>query len=491
VKLPIGDGVELDGWLMTPPEFDPNQKYPLLIHVYGEPHGQTVRDAWLGTTGLWHAMLAQRGCFVASFDNRGVILPKGRTWRKSVHHKIGQVGPADQAGALKELCRQIPQIDPQRVGIWGWSGGGSSSLNAILQYPDLYQTAVAVAPVPNQKLYDTIYQERYMGLPEENAEGYRLGSPVTHAANLKGNLLIVHGTGDDNVHYQGVEQLMDALIANHRHFTVLPYANRSHGIFEGANTTRHLFTSITRYFGQHLLQQPAERQFAELAEPALPIPSGYSRRIVQGWKLYIDDRLSKDQPEALAKAVQILDDQLRDVTRLVPAPALEVLRRVNLWFSPAYEGVGARAEYHPGEGWLRENGRNPLMVKGVEFTDIPIFEQELKRMPNFVLHELAHAYHDQVLGFDHPRVQALHAQAKAGGKYDKVLVQDAEGNRREARHYALTTPMEYFAELSESYFGRNDFFPFDQAELRDHDPDMHALLGELWGVAAVGEAGRK
>ena len=491
VKLPIADGVELDGWLMTPPEFDPTKKYPLLVHVYGEPHGQTVRDAWLGNTGLWHAMLAQRGCFVASFDNRGVILPKGRAWRKSVHHKIGQLGPADQAAALKELCRQIPQIDPQRVGIWGWSGGGSSSLNAILQYPDLYQTAVAVAAVPNQKLYDTIYQERYMGLPEENAEGYRLGSPLTHAANLKGNLLIVHGTGDDNVHYQGVEQLMDALIAHHRHFAVLPYANRSHGISEGANTSRHLFTTMTRYLGQHLLQAPANSQFAELAPPDLPVPAGYSLRIVQGWKLFIDDRLARDQPEPLRKAVQILDDQLREVERLVPAKAVETLRRVNLWFSPAYEGVGARAEYHPGEAWLRDNGRNPLMVKGVEFTDIPIFEQELKRMPNFVLHELAHAYHDQVLGFDHPRVQSLFEQAKSGGKYEKVLVQDAEGNRREARSYALTNPMEYFAELSESYFGRNDFFPFDQAELRDHDPDMHTLLGELWGVTPSAAAVRK
>jgi dipeptidyl-peptidase-4 len=143
-------------------------------------------------------------------------------------------------------------VDTTRIGIWGWSGGGSMTLNMLLRYPDLYGTGVSVAPVPDQHLYDAIYQERYMGLPEENREGYAQGSPVTFAGNLRGNLLIIHGTGDDNVHYQGTERMINALVAANRQFSMFAYPNRSHGIFEGTNTTRHLFTMITGYFLGHM-----------------------------------------------------------------------------------------------------------------------------------------------------------------------------------------------------------------------------------------------
>jgi dipeptidyl-peptidase-4 len=255
-RVDIGDGVTLDGWCMLPPHFDPKAKYPLLVHVYGEPAAQTVVDRWSGGNGLWHRMLAEHGYVVMSFDNRGTPAPKGRAWRKAVHRKIGILAPKEQAAAVKAVLKQRPYLDPQRVGVWGWSGGGSMSLNAIFKYPDLYQTAIAVAPVANQRLYDTIYQERYMGLPGDNVEGFVQGSPITFAHQLKGNLLIIHGTGDDNCHYQGTEALINELIRHDKPFTMMAYPNRSHAINEGHNTTLHLRQLILRYLEEKLPPGP-------------------------------------------------------------------------------------------------------------------------------------------------------------------------------------------------------------------------------------------
>ncbi|HAK96318.1 MAG TPA: S9 family peptidase [Planctomycetes bacterium] len=252
LRVDIGNGLLLDAWCVKPPDFDPSRKYPLLFYVYGEPHGQTVRNAWPGRHGLWHAMLAQRGYLVASVDNRGTMAPRGRAWRKCVHRQIGILASQEQAAAVRALLARWPFADAGRVGIWGWSGGGSMSLNAIFRYPDLYRTAMAVAPNADQMLYDTIYQERYMGLPADNAEGYREGSPLTYAHQLKGNLLVVHGTGDDNGHYQGTEKLMNELIARGKHFTVMPYPARSHSLSEGSNTTVHFYGLLTRYLEDNL-----------------------------------------------------------------------------------------------------------------------------------------------------------------------------------------------------------------------------------------------
>lgn len=254
LRLNIGPA-ELDAWLLKPPDFDPTKKYPLLFEVYGEPAGTTVQDQWGYDTFLWHTMLAQQGYLVASVDNRGTPAPRGRAWRKSVYRKIGTLASEDQAAAARVLCR-LPYVDATRIGIWGWSGGGSMSLNMIFRYPDLYALAMAVAPVPNMRLYDTIYQDRYMGLPQDNAEDYKRGSPITYAEHLKGSLLIVHGTGDDNVHYQGTETLINALIAANKPFTMMAYPNRSHGIYEGPNTTRHLFNLLTRYLNTNLPPGP-------------------------------------------------------------------------------------------------------------------------------------------------------------------------------------------------------------------------------------------
>ena len=255
-KLDIGGGVQVDGWRILPPDFDPTKKYPLFIYVYGEPAGQTVQDNWGGSGYLWHLMLAQQGYIVASFDNRGTPAPRGRAWRKSIYRQIGILASADQAAAARAAIAAWPCVDAGRVGIWGWSGGGSMTLNAIFRYPDLYKTGISVASVPNQRFYDTIYQERYMGLPKENEEGFKNGSPITFAKQLKGNLLIVHGTGDDNVHYQGFEALVNELVANNKRFTMMAYPNRSHGIYEGQGTTMHLYALLTRFLVENLPPGP-------------------------------------------------------------------------------------------------------------------------------------------------------------------------------------------------------------------------------------------
>ena len=267
-KLDIGGGIQVDSWRILPPDFDPAKKYPLFVYVYGEPAGQTVQDSWGGNNYLWHLMLAQQGYIVASFDNRGTPAPRGRAWRKSVYRQVGILASADQAAAVRAAIAAWPFVDADRVGIWGWSGGGSMTLNAIFRYPDLYKTGMAVAFVSDQRLYDTIYQERYMGLPQDNADGYKNGSPITFARNLKGNLLIVHGTGDDNVHYQSFEMLVNELIANGKAFTMMSYPNRSHGISEGTGTTMHLYTLLTTYLNTHM--PPGARSEAISSAPARP-----------------------------------------------------------------------------------------------------------------------------------------------------------------------------------------------------------------------------
>ena len=251
-KVKVTPDVELDGWMIFPRDFDATKKYPLLMHVYSEPAAQTVNDRWGGERALWHRMLADQGYIVASVDNRGTPAPRGRAWRKVVYGQIGVLAAKEQAHAVRALTQQRAYIDATRVGVWGWSGGGSATLNAMFRYPDVYQVGMSVAPVPDQKLYDTIYQERYMGLPQQNAEGYRLGSPITHAEGLRGKLLVVHGSGDDNVHYQGTERLVNRLVELNKKFDLMVYPNRSHCICEGSNTTLHAYSLLTRYLLDHL-----------------------------------------------------------------------------------------------------------------------------------------------------------------------------------------------------------------------------------------------
>lgn len=250
-KVTTSEGVEMDGWMVKPDNFDPSKKYPVLFYVYGEPAGQTVKDGFgTGFNRLYAGNMAEDGYIYISVDNRGTPAPKGSAWRKAIYRNIGRLNIRDQALAAKEILKW-PFVDRERVAVWGWSGGGSSTLNLLFQYPEIYKTGIAVAAVVNQLLYDNIYQERYMGLPQENLEDFIAGSPVTHAKNLQGNLLYVHGTADDNVHYQNAELLINELVKHDKQFQLMSYPNRSHSISEGEGTSKHLATLFTKFLQEH------------------------------------------------------------------------------------------------------------------------------------------------------------------------------------------------------------------------------------------------
>ena len=255
-QIDIGDGVKVDAYAVLPPNLDCSKKYPLFLYVYGEPAGQTTVNRWSGPGGMWHWMLAQQGYVVMSIDNRGTTAPRGNVWRKSIYRQVGILASKDQAAAVRQVLKDRPYLDADRVGVWGWSGGGSMTLNALFRYPELYHAGISIAPVPNQLLYDTIYQERYMGLPDDNKEGYKNGSPITFAKNLKGKLQLIHGTADDNVHYQGMAKLVDTLVAHNKPFEMLAYPNRSHSIREGKGTTLHLRTAMTEFLRRNLPPGP-------------------------------------------------------------------------------------------------------------------------------------------------------------------------------------------------------------------------------------------
>ena len=250
-QITTEEGVTMDGWRILPKDFDSTKKYPVVFYVYGEPAATTVNDSY-GAAGnfLYAGDMAAEGYIQVSLDNRGTPSPKGREWRKSIYKKIGQLNIRDQALGAKEVMKWS-FIDSTRVAVWGWSGGGSSTLNLMFQYPDQYQTGISIAPVTSSLLYDNIYTERYMGLPQENKEDYEKGAALTHAKDLKGNLLFIHGTGDDNVHYQNVEKLINELVKNGKMFQMMSYPNRTHGISEGEGTFKHLGALYTKYLREN------------------------------------------------------------------------------------------------------------------------------------------------------------------------------------------------------------------------------------------------
>jgi len=256
LQLDIGNGVVMDAWMIKPRDFDATKKYPVFVYVYGEPHGQTVIDSWGHAYTDYHRVIADLGYIVVSMDNRGTPCPKGAAWRRAVAGSLGPLSTEEQAAGIQELGRTHPYVDLSRVGIWGWSGGGSNTLNAMFRKPDVYDVGIAVAPKPQPHLYNAWFQEIYMNTREVNPEGYEKSAPINFAEGLEGDLLIIHGSGETNTHIQITEGLVDKLIALDKQFDFQVYPNRDHSIRKGEGTALHLRTHIARYLLRHLPPGP-------------------------------------------------------------------------------------------------------------------------------------------------------------------------------------------------------------------------------------------
>jgi dipeptidyl-peptidase-4 len=258
-KVTTEDNITVDGWMVKPANFDSTKKYPVVFYVYGEPAASTVGDQFGAQHNfLFNGEMSIEGYFQISVDNRGTPSLRGAQWRKSIYGQIGRLNIHDQAMAAKKILEK-PYFDKDRVAVWGWSGGGSSTLNLMFQYPEIYKTGISISAVDNLLFYDNIYEERYMGLPQENMDNYVKGSPVYYAKNLKGNLLFIHGTGDDNVQYDNAEALLNELIKYDKQFQFMPYPNRTHSISEGEGTRKHLSTLYSNFLRTNCPPGPRPR----------------------------------------------------------------------------------------------------------------------------------------------------------------------------------------------------------------------------------------
>jgi len=244
------NGETLNYQIFKPVDFDSNKKYPVLMHVYGGPGSQTVTDSWAGAgNDLWHGMLTQKGYIVIIVDNRGTQ-GRGEAFKKATYKNLGKLEVEDQIDGAKFLGT-LPFVDKERIGIWGWSYGGYMSSLLMMLGADYFKAGIAVAPVTSWRYYDTIYTERFLQLPKDNASGYDDFSPITHAAKLKGSFLLVHGTGDDNVHIQNSIQLQTALVNANKPFEMFYYGDRNHGIY-GGMTRIHLYNMMTKFVEDNL-----------------------------------------------------------------------------------------------------------------------------------------------------------------------------------------------------------------------------------------------
>lgn len=258
-KVTTEDNITVDGWMVKPANFDSTKKYPVVFYVYGEPAASTVGDQFGAQHNfLFNGEMSIEGYFQISVDNRGTPSLRGAQWRKSIYGQIGRLNIHDQAMAAKKILEK-PYFDKDRVAVWGWSGGGSSTLNLMFQYPEIYKTGISISAVDNLLFYDNIYEERYMGLPQENMDNYIKGSPIYYAKNLKGNLLFIHGTGDDNVQYDNAEALLNELIKYNKQFQFMPYPNRTHSISEGEGTRKHLSTLYSNFLRTNCPPGPRPR----------------------------------------------------------------------------------------------------------------------------------------------------------------------------------------------------------------------------------------
>lgn len=242
-------GDELNGFMIQPHNFDPTKKYPVLLNIYGGPGSNMVKNAWGGHNYMWHQMMAQEGYLVVSVDPRGTMY-RGTEFGHSTYMQLGKLETEDMISTAKYLAKQS-YVNPDQIGIMGWSYGGYLSSLCMTKGADFFKAGIAIAPVTNWRYYDTIYTERFMRTPQENEDGYDDNSPINHVKDLRGNYLLVHGSADDNVHYQNTMEMIDALVAANKQFDQFIYPNRNHGIY-GGNTRNHLFEQLTNWIEKNL-----------------------------------------------------------------------------------------------------------------------------------------------------------------------------------------------------------------------------------------------
>ncbi|MCD4696291.1 MAG: S9 family peptidase [Bacteroidales bacterium] len=245
------EGTTLNAWMIKPSHFDPSEKYPVLMYVYGGPGSQTVKNSW-GRGNAWYQMLAQQGVIIVSVDNRGTGA-RGEEFKKMTYLQLGKYETIDQIEAARYIG-SLSYVDKNRIGIWGWSYGGFMTALCLMEGADVFSMGIAVAPVTNWRNYDNIYTERFMRAPKENPDGYNDNSPINHVDKLKGNFLLIHGTADDNVHFQNSIELVTALVDANKQFENQFYPNSNHGIYTGKNTSYHLYRKMTDFITENLIE---------------------------------------------------------------------------------------------------------------------------------------------------------------------------------------------------------------------------------------------
>ena len=452
---------DIHGVIIKPSHFDPARSYPVLEEVYAGPHSAFAPKRFDPLARL-HS-LAELGFIVVKADGMGTN-HRGKVFHDVAWKNLQDAGFPDRIAWIKAAAATRPWMDLSRVGIFGGSAGGQSAMRALLDHADFYQVAFADCGCHDNRIDKIWWNEQWLGWPVD--ESYVRASNVEDAAKLRGALMLCVGEIDRNVDPASTMQVVAALEKAGKPFDLLIVAGTGHGAAETPYGNRRRM----EFFARHFLASTAPRPTRET-------------RSISGWTVHISQVLLDTDRAATEHALDLLKAQLDGIIRLVPAKAVAELQKVPLYFSPEYSGVQPRAEYHPGAGWLRDHGRDPAMAKGIEFTNVRIFDAEVKRMPVFALHELAHAYHDRVLGFDQPEVLAAYQHARETKLYDAVERRGTNGRPSKVeRAYAMTDEKEYFAETSEAFFGENDFFPFNRADLAGHDPEMGRLLARLWGA---------
>ncbi len=462
---------ELKLSLEKPADWKVSDKRPAVVFFFGG--GWVAGNA--GQFAKQSEYLASRGIVGVRVEYR--TIPKGESGPPTIPC-------ADAKSALRYVRSHAGElgIDPQRIAAAGGSAGGHlAAFTALVEGQDDANDDLTVSCKPNALvLFNPVFNNGPGQWGNERVgQRYKEFSPAHNIRKDAPPTIVFLGDEDKLIplsvlrDYEAKMKEVGARCETH------VYEKAGHGFFNREPyftltliEADKFLTSLGWLNGPPTLKSPATQN------------ANYEERSLEGSKVFISNALLNKEKDALEKALGLLQKQLADIERTVPPKAAAKLRAVPLWFSPEYAGTAPRAEYHPSADWLREHGRNPLMAKGVEFTNVRIFEAECKRMPNFALHELSHAFHDLALpdGFDNAEIKAAFERAKASKSYDKVERWHGDGRPNTFEQaYAMTNPQEYFAECSEAFFARNDFFPFTRDELKKHDPEMEKLLAKLWG----------